>query len=149
MRDVERSFGRALMSAWVRTAWMVVVVLALVMMHGVGVSHSAPTVGAAAPTVVAASITSDSGTAGHVESTGSAAGQGGHHEPEPGDSAALAQACLAVLTALVLVSTIFLLTTRGWTRYVRCLRALRTPQFWDPAMWWVHPRAHVLCVMRT
>jgi len=149
VRDVERPFGRAVMSAWVRTAWMVVLMLALALMHGLGLSHTAPAVSVAAPTVVAASIASDSATRGHVETTGLVAAQGGHQEPEPGHSRALAQACLAVLTALVVVFTIFLLATRGWTRHGRGLRALRTPQFWDPAMWWVHPRTHVLCVMRT
>lgn len=59
-------------------------------------------------------------------------------------------ACLAVLTALVFAFASFLLTSRPWPRHglrlglftVRVQRLSIRPV-------WVHPRTHLLCVMRT
>lgn len=142
--------GRSRRAAWcgvVGTVWVVVVVLSLVLMHGLGLSHTGTAQSLAAPTVAAASHASEVATSGgHVDPTGSATG---HQEPGPGHSMALVQACLAVLTALVLVASFVVLKGRGWARSDQRLRALVASPFWDPAMWWVHPRPQVLCVMRT
>lgn len=142
-----RRSRRAVWSGVVGTVWMVVVVL----MHGLGLSHTGTAQSLAAPTVVAASHASGVSTSGgHVDPAGSAAGRTGHQEPGgPGHSTALVQACLAVLTALVLVASFVVLKGRGWARSDQRLRALVASPFWDPAMWWVHPRTHVLCVMCT
>ncbi|MBW8174006.1 hypothetical protein K0651_13200 [Ornithinimicrobium sp. Arc0846-15] len=145
----QRSRG-AVSSRWLSTVWMVVVVLSLVLMHGLALSHTGTTQCVTVPTVAAASLAPDVATGGgHSELTGSAAGHSGHHEPGAGHSGALTQACLAVLTALVLMATFFALKRKGWTRFGHRRRMLVTPHLWDPVRWWVHPRIHVLCVMRT
>ncbi|UJH71788.1 hypothetical protein [Ornithinimicrobium sp. INDO-MA30-4] len=150
MFEVGRASRGAVWGAWVSTVWMVVVVLSLVLMHGLGLSHTGTAPNLAAPTVAAASHASEVATSGgHGGPTVPAAGRIGHQEPGPGHSTALAQACLAVLTALILVGTFLLLMGRGWARSGRRLRELVASPFWDPAMWWVHPRTHELCVMRT
>lgn len=147
---VQWPVGRAAVNAFLRTGCLVVLLLSLVLMHGLGLSHTGTPQSLAEPTVAASSIASDVATGGeHAEPTGSATGHGGDQGPGPGHSEALPQACLAVLTALVMVFALLLLTPQGWSRYRPSLRALRTPPLWDPTMWWVHPRPHVLCVMRT
>ncbi|MGB3858935.1 MAG: hypothetical protein WA912_06725 [Ornithinimicrobium sp.] len=150
MFEVGRRSRRAAWSGVVGTVLMVVVVLSLVLMHGLGLSHTGTAPSLAAPTVAAASHASEVATSGgHVDPTVPATGHIGHQEPGPGHSTALAQACLAVLTALILVGTFLLLKSRGWARSGHRLRELVASPFWDPAMWWVHPRIQVLCVMRT
>lgn len=109
-----------------------------------------PAQSVAGATVTAASIASGSAAGGgHLKPPGSDAGHSGDQEPGPGHSGALTQVCLAVLTALVLLCAFRLFTSREWTRYRPSLRVLGTPPPRDPVMWWVHPRSHVLCVMRT
>ena len=152
MRDGEKPSDCGGLHAGVRAAWMIALALSLALMHGLGLSHTAPTIDTAAMSTTTGAPSDASGLMaahGQHDATVLVADQGGHQNPSPDHSGAVAKTCLAVLTALLVAFTMFLLTPQGRTRYRRDRPASSTPRVCNRAMWWVHPRAHVLCVMRT
>lgn len=151
MRHGERPLDRGGLATGVRAAWMIALALSLALMHGLGLSHTAPTIAAAVSTTTNAPLAASGLVTAHGrhEANTLIAGQSEHHSPSPDHSGAVAKTCLAVLTALLVAFTMFLSNPQGRARCRRDRLASRTPKGWDLEMWWVHPRAHVLCVMRT
>lgn len=126
----------------------VMLALSLVLMHGFGLSHTSPAESPFPAMTTAHATTSDPAIRGALNATvNHRVAESGHQGPEQGHAGMLTRACLAVLGALVLAFASFLITTRP--RHEPRRLAIRVPRLADPAMWWVHPRPHLLCVMRT
>lgn len=143
-----RRSGRGRATAMVTLTLSVMLALSLVLMHGFGLSHTSPAESPVPAMTSAHATTSDPATRGALDATvNHRAAQSGHQEPEQGHAGMLTRACLAVLGALVLAFASLLITTRPWHGLRR--PAIPVLRLADPPMWWVHPRPHLLCVMRT
>ncbi|MGB3830123.1 MAG: hypothetical protein WA962_15245 [Ornithinimicrobium sp.] len=119
--------------------------LSLVLMHGFGLSHTETAEGAVTATAAAHMVpASHAWDGGPTASTGPDAAQPG----QPQHVGTVAQACLAVLTAVIVVLASALLVRRtppwGGPRRltVRAPRRVVRPV-------WVRSRFHLVCVMRT
>lgn len=133
---------------WAHGALMVMLALSVVLMHGLGMSHTEPVESVAAPALSAHAVLGSASEGGHAGLAGSEAAQSGEQEHEPGHAETMARACLAVLSAVVFAAASFLVVRRSWRWGEFPLFAVRSQR---PSIRPVpvHPRTHLCCVMRS